>query len=650
MTATTDHPTPFDGTPEEGDDLDRDLMQRLNARKTLRRITLPGKPPETQRERYKWEAKQRAQAATVIAEQAAKLKPSGEAIAIFLDKPDHVGIVANHLTAKGVPHDRIAVLTGTMRGHERDAVARSGTFARFLHGESGNETVYLICTSAGEIGLDVDADRILCDLVTLDRLIQRFGRGNRRGTRPDCPILLVGWASSDLKLDATRQMLSTLPGKGSDASPFALSQLMSNVAAYRNAIPSHPRRRCLERPLVEMWAMTSLPLNDPSQPEIFHIPEPDTFIHGLDERDRSVQIVWRYLPQSRFEEWLDAWPIKRQEIATLPIETARKLLAGVDDVCLLVAPDGETVHSVPIRDLQHPLRPDTTVVLPSGLGGLDEFGLPVPGGFSARPVEDVSGEPGSLIVNIERVMREEPAPLWRVTELGIEAETFDEAVDLLTDRHRVTVVFADPDICRAPEEGSDQPSRVRLWLCPKAMPLEESGDTGSVARCDRELDQHLALTAKAAERIVCLLLDGSPGCAVIEAARLHDLGKAERRWQEAIGNPNPDRPLAKRKTPVFDQRRNDGYRHELGSVVRAQQVDELTSHLIAAHHGWARPIFSDKAKRKSGCRQPGDAAMITFARLQARYGLWGLAYLEALVRCADVHAELLAERLGGDQC
>jgi CRISPR-associated endonuclease/helicase Cas3 len=649
MTATTNHPRPFDGTPQEGDDLDQDLLRRLKARKCLRRITLPGKPPQTavQREKDKWEAKQREQAVSMIAEKSAKLKQSGEAIAIFFDKPDHVGIVANHLTAQGVPCDRIAVLTGTMRGHERDAVAKSRTFSRFLHGDSGDETVFLICTSAGEIGLDVDADRIFCDLVTLDRLIQRFGRGNRRGVHDDCPIVLVDWESSDAKLEATRQMLSTLPGKGSDASPLALSQLMTDIEGYECATPNLPRRRRLERPIMEMWAMTSLSLNDSSQPEIFHIPEPDTFIHGLDERDLDVQLVWRYLPTSRFEEWLDVWPIQRQEIASLPIGRARNLFAGADGVCLLVAPDGDAVQSVPISSLERVLRPGNTIVLPVSSGGLDEFGLPTLGDSGDRPVEDVSGKTGSLKVTVERVDHGELAPMWEISQLGIEAETLDEVIELLTDRHGVTLAFADPDMSRTPEESSIQPSRVVLWLSPKAMPLDDSGDTASIGRCDRELDEHLRLAATAAERIVHSLVNRELAYAVVEAARMHDLGKAERRWQEAIANPNPERPLAKRKTTHFDQRRNDGYRHELGSLVRAPGITELTSHLIAAHHGWARPVFSDKAKRKPGCQQPGDAAMLTFARLQARYGLWGLAYLEALVRCADVHAELLAEQLGG---
>jgi CRISPR-associated endonuclease/helicase Cas3 len=66
-------------------------------------------------------------------------------------------------------------------------------------------------------------------------------------------------------------------------------------------------------------------------------------------------------------------------------------------------------------------------------------------------------------------------------------------------------------------------------------------------------------------------------------------------------------------------------------------------HLIAAHHGRARPHFplaeafdhnhvdvqSDKIAREVPRR---------FGMLQRKYGRWGLAYLESLVRAADALA------------
>jgi CRISPR-associated endonuclease/helicase Cas3 len=66
-------------------------------------------------------------------------------------------------------------------------------------------------------------------------------------------------------------------------------------------------------------------------------------------------------------------------------------------------------------------------------------------------------------------------------------------------------------------------------------------------------------------------------------------------------------------------------------------------HLIAAHHGRARPHFSaeeafDPEHPDSVVRAAASEAPARFARLQRRYGRWGLAYLESLVRVADVVA------------
>src|SRR5204862_108536 len=105
----------------------------------------------------------------------------------------------------------------------------------------------------------------------------------------------------------------------------------------------------------------------------------------------------------------------------------------------------------------------------------------------------------------------------------------------------------------------------------------------------------------------------------------------------------------KKKQPFGLQ---EDYRHEFGSLLDAVNQKEfveledkpdlrdLVLHLIATHHGRGRPHFpSDEAFDPEPNGQ--DAAAIAaevpqrFARLQHRYGRWGLAYLESLLRAAD---------------
>jgi CRISPR-associated helicase Cas3 len=58
-------------------------------------------------------------------------------------------------------------------------VETSPIFARFMRTRSvvpQEGTVYLVCTSAGEVGIDISADHLICDLTPFDSMAQRFGR------------------------------------------------------------------------------------------------------------------------------------------------------------------------------------------------------------------------------------------------------------------------------------------------------------------------------------------------------------------------------------------------------------------------------------------------------------------------------------------
>jgi hypothetical protein len=53
----------------------------------------------------------------------------------------------------------------------------------FLAGSESRPSLptFVFATSAGEVGVDLDADHMVCDLVTWERMVQRLGRVNRRG-------------------------------------------------------------------------------------------------------------------------------------------------------------------------------------------------------------------------------------------------------------------------------------------------------------------------------------------------------------------------------------------------------------------------------------------------------------------------------------
>jgi CRISPR-associated endonuclease/helicase Cas3 len=140
--------------------------------------------------------------------------------------------------------------------------------------------------------------------------------------------------------------------------------------------------------------------------------------------------------------------------------------------------------------------------------------------------------------------------------------------------------------------------------------------------------------------------------ALAAAGFWHDKGKAREWWQKAVGNFDEfdTKPIAKSDKNSFDHSFNQGYRHEFGSLVEALEDEEIKAHthrdlilhLIASHHGYARPHFPERAFDRNQPnplnRRIAHETMLRFNRLQRRYGWWQLAYLEAVLKAADAMA------------
>jgi CRISPR-associated endonuclease/helicase Cas3 len=181
-------------------------------------------------------------------------------------------------------------------------------------------------------------------------------------------------------------------------------------------------------------------------------------------------------------------------------------------------------------------------------------------------------------------------------------------------------------------------------------------DARSIAK-PQELAVHQDWTRREMLRIANKLgLSDPVANAVAVAAALHDEGKKADRWQRAFkAGRDAQRcglsgPLAKTRGPI-DQALLDGYRHEFGSLGYVEENAEfnrlpgewrdLVLHLVAAHHGFARPVIDTR-----GCNDGPPSLLeerardvgMRFARLQKQWGPWGLAWWEALLRAADAQA------------
>jgi CRISPR-associated endonuclease/helicase Cas3 len=195
-------------------------------------------------------------------------------------------------------------------------------------------------------------------------------------------------------------------------------------------------------------------------------------------------------------------------------------------------------------------------------------------------------------------------------------------------------------------------------------------DARSISK-PQELGQPQSWAGRAMERIARSV--GLPDAAVQAlalGASLHDEGKKAERWQRAFKAARDARkhglslPLAKTRGPI-DQAVLGGYRHELGSLLllegstkaRTENAEllkrlasfealpedwrDLVLHLVAAHHGQARPVIETRGCEDappSALEERARAVALRFARLQRRWGPWGLAWWEALLRAADQQA------------
>ena len=642
---------------EEDIESDWITSKRLGATKRLRLVRPaanddPGKDLASRLTSAAWDLTQ------------AGTRPTG--CVIFCNQRDTALAVRKALLGLAKGSDAaVELFVGARRGRERqDAATRLGELG-FLAGARRERTAaaFLVATSAAEVGVDLDADHMVSDLVAWERMVQRLGRVNRRGDGEAAVHVVVGADLDDGQKAVVTLLLEQLPRDGDDAdvSPGALRALKERAAtdpilrkAIVDATTALPLRPRLTRPLLDAWSMTSL-VEHTGRPEVA------PWLRGWIEDDKPrTRIAWRtHLPirgdgswdlsamtgffeaapphttelleteTYRLVDWLNRRARKAAKLGTAP---RLCVLDGSGSVtAVLGASEVVDRHN---RALERELA-GRTVVVEAVLGGLDSSGsLDHKHDDAPHTLDGDTAWPGHAVGSVPfRVRHLEMAP-------GDDPNWLP--------RHVFVV-----------EESDDE---LRSWLQVDKWRIEGANeDDRSISRSAQLLTEHQAWAAQAAWDIAERL--GLPKLysdVLSIAARLHDEGKRAERWQRAFRAPRSEEPYAKTRGPV-DQARLGGYRHELGSLPHAEADPELRRlpddhadlvlHLIAAHHGHARPTIPTP-----GCDDAPPSALegrareiaLRFVRLQARWGPWGLAYWEALLRAADQRASRRLDEADGE--
>lgn len=546
---------------------------------------------------------------------------------------------------------------------------------------------------------------------------------------------LVEQAGVPTKVTARRVLDGLGQAPALDLGPRALAALLDGER--RDALAAEPSLApVVLGPTLRAWARTS-PAPEPDQ-------EVAPYLHGIARPASEVQICWRAgLPQT--EEALEVWreelrtaPVSAYETVSVPLWEAKRFLrqgpigeiadiegapardedirperAGPSVFGVVVTADGHVVVAT-----DGALRPGVTLVVPANAGGHDEWGwagkrvaappvadvadlaprrrprlrlrAEIVGASSGteegrqwreaigRCLRDLQGDAGLEHHKVLRILEELPAAVERALPSGLRARV-DE---LRGGSMSITSVGYGTDNWILVEGRARSSSDDVGHLLPDVLGDEDDLSSSAAPRAVT-LEQHLWDVAREAERQGQLLGLAPVLVAAVElAARAHDLGKAEQRFQAMLNGGDElaalarSEPLAKsgmdpKNARAFHAARRrsgwpSGMRHEAISAALLRRlasehehlfadVDvELVHHLVQTHHGRGRPllppVMDHRPDAVSGAL-PGTSAVVTaqsddglvdwdgparFDRLGRRYGWWGLALLESIVRLADI--------------
>jgi CRISPR-associated endonuclease/helicase Cas3 len=671
---------------EKEDHGDPVVLQRLGARKVLKIVEAD-----------------KGKTISNIVEHARRLGKEPARVLVYVRSPETASDVAA-LLVKELGHggeSRVKVLTGTMRGKERDELATSNLFSAFKSDADRSQilphALYLVSTSAGEVGADLDADHLVCDLSTLDSMTQRFGRVNRLGgDQRSAQVVVVIEKVEDKKasslseaISKTSKILRTISERGGDVSPAGLGKVLGLLSSEEVRAAYSPMPTILPATdiLFDHWSLTSIVGELPGRPPV------EPYLHGVaDWEPPETYIAWRAdicelskaggkdadgkdrpCSPRDLEEVFEVFPLRSveqlRERSDRAMGELQKLAERHPDQPVVIMKGG----GVRWTSLAELVPQDTnqknaaiarlayaTVVLPTDIGGLSENGT-LDGG--QEPPRD-------------------PVNPHAHRALDVAEQSFVGAAD----RQRVRISASDRSGEGTPLLGDETIAAITRY----SVTLVGDEDEGTplhaieyrvVSGEEREpgirlgLDAHNAAVGVVAARMAKALgLPDDLAEAVALAGRHHDTGKGAGReiWQRyALSIPHQPGDEIAKSYRYGHWKSLGGYRHEFGSLldasfgpsnggppnVRVSHPErDLILHLIAAHHGWARPHFEPRHFDPGSSAHPRTTtmneraaieAMQRFARLQERFGRWGLAWLESLVRCADAEASDAASAEGG---
>ena len=551
------------------------------------------------------------------------------------------------LVRKELSGCHVVLLTGRSRPHDRHRIYKKPlgvgkTLLDYLKGdylEKGydlDKKIVLISTQCIEVGADFHFDGMVSELASFDALRQRFGRYNRRDlkVKPDTAVVVYDNdrdVYGDKKTDTWKALGEKFKTKKTGERFVVPNFSGLNYEDYADCVSESLKPAWLSDGQIKVLSVTNSEYGDI---------DISPLIHGVDGSTGDIGLVWRKdfdaLLKTRWDgevtqDYFKVRPVRSNEVLMLPYHTMFEKTDATDtdfvegtgrkykDIFFGNGNRFEYVDAISRKVIRcENIKPGMTLVVPETFGRCDKFGW---NEESDSPVTDVG------------------------LDGGLHGDRTDE--ELLN--------------------GSDKfVFRQGKWYCllgkldryTKGRRETLGEHTTKVVRYAEQFSRHLGF-----EDVVVENRNDKTTMAVVmsEVGKLHDLGKFHDRFQRCMYHPDQPGDVILAKSD--SDGRTGGFRHELESVrillsggtgvvarksfpqtselitAVAEKAGDLHLHLIGTHHGLMRGEIPAAFKEDGSCweyvGEIHDKYLEVFAKLNDRYGEWGLAFLESVFRISD---------------
>jgi CRISPR-associated endonuclease/helicase Cas3 len=347
--------------------------------------------------------------AHALAHWCLQLGAPGTVTGVVANTVDMARRVFNLLRTELADPEACVLLTGRVRPIDREYLQHAWyPLIRAGAPRPGERGLYVVATQTIEVGADIDLDGLVTESASLQAVVQRLGRLNRRGDRPGTAVLVHADSLQDRVYGPARQatwnwLMSfaepishranrTLADLGPSiyVSPLALRGLVGNLPeslrdGMRGGVPYAP---FISHVTLDTWARTS-PAPHPDIPV-------EPYLHGIGSGEPTASVIWRAdvsgddasqwrrsaermppnsdeaieLPISSLRRWLNSPPSPEISLSDLESQPAPEVDEELDGVNVLRYRGGNSFLSVGPRQV----RPGDLIVVPASWGGCDRYG------------------------------------------------------------------------------------------------------------------------------------------------------------------------------------------------------------------------------------------------------------------------------------